>query len=259
MGLSYARNAGAARGARRNLRLHGQRLHGRSGLAVLHGRHAAQRRLRGRRRTEYLAAGGELDSGRGRRRAGRAEPRAAHRRRGRAHPRLQHGLSSRGLRERRRLRHRVSQGRRRRGLLLAAADATAASSPSRPARSSGTTGVSRSTRFASSRKATAKRSAMLRFKHLIFFGPTGTAKWKGQIYGAPRFNWLFNKPVIYHGVFGHGLFQSDLSRAAERARGVSQQHRMGRAHRVHRGARLAAREAAHGAAGSCFSAPSSSR
>ncbi len=50
--------------------------------------------------------------------------------------------------------------------------------------------------------------AMLRFKHLIFFGPTGQAKWKGQIYGAPRFRWLLNQPVIYHGVFGQGLFQS---------------------------------------------------
>ena len=50
--------------------------------------------------------------------------------------------------------------------------------------------------------------SMLRFKHLIFFGPTGTAKWKGQIYGAPRFTWLINRPIIYHGVFGHGLFQS---------------------------------------------------
>jgi len=49
---------------------------------------------------------------------------------------------------------------------------------------------------------------MLRFKHLIFFGPTGTIKWKGQIYGAPRFTWLLNRPIIYHGVFGHGLFQS---------------------------------------------------
>ena len=49
---------------------------------------------------------------------------------------------------------------------------------------------------------------MLRFKHLIFFGPTGTAKWKGQIYGAPRFTWLVNRPLIYHGVFGEGLFQS---------------------------------------------------
>jgi glycosyltransferase involved in cell wall biosynthesis len=50
--------------------------------------------------------------------------------------------------------------------------------------------------------------SMLRFKHLVFFGPTGTAKWKGQIYGAPRFTWLFNKPIVYHGVFGQGLFQS---------------------------------------------------
>lgn len=50
--------------------------------------------------------------------------------------------------------------------------------------------------------------SMLRFKHLVFFGPTGTVKWKGQIYGAPRFTWLINKPVIYHGIFGEGLFQS---------------------------------------------------
>ncbi len=50
--------------------------------------------------------------------------------------------------------------------------------------------------------------SMLRFKHLIFFGPTGQAKWKGMIYGAPRFTWLVNRPVIYHGVFGQGLFQS---------------------------------------------------
>lgn len=49
--------------------------------------------------------------------------------------------------------------------------------------------------------------SLLRFKHLVFFGPTGTAKWRGQIYGAPRFTWLINKPVIYHGVFGEGLFQ----------------------------------------------------
>ena len=49
--------------------------------------------------------------------------------------------------------------------------------------------------------------SMLRLQHLVFFGPTGTAKWKGQIYGAPRFTWLVNRPVIYHGVFGEGLFQ----------------------------------------------------
>jgi GT2 family glycosyltransferase len=50
--------------------------------------------------------------------------------------------------------------------------------------------------------------SMLRFKHLIFFGPTGSAKWRGQIYGSPRFSWFINKPIIYHGVFGNGFFQS---------------------------------------------------
>ena len=50
--------------------------------------------------------------------------------------------------------------------------------------------------------------SLLRFKHLIFFGPTGTAKWRGQIYGAPRFSWLLNRPIVYHGVFGEGFFQS---------------------------------------------------
>jgi GT2 family glycosyltransferase len=50
--------------------------------------------------------------------------------------------------------------------------------------------------------------SLLRFKHLIFFGPTGTAKWRGQIYGTPRFSWFINRPIIYHGIFGEGLFQS---------------------------------------------------
>ena len=50
--------------------------------------------------------------------------------------------------------------------------------------------------------------SMLRFNHLVFFGPTGTAQWKGNIYGAPRFTWLVNEPIVYHGVFGQGLFQS---------------------------------------------------
>ncbi len=50
--------------------------------------------------------------------------------------------------------------------------------------------------------------SLLRFKHLIFFGPTGTAKWRGQIYGTPRFSWFINQPIIYHGIFGDGFFQS---------------------------------------------------
>src|SRR5204862_3108660 len=50
--------------------------------------------------------------------------------------------------------------------------------------------------------------SLLRFKHLIFFGPTGTAKWRGQIYGTTRFTWFVNRPIIYHGIFGEGFFQS---------------------------------------------------
>jgi len=50
--------------------------------------------------------------------------------------------------------------------------------------------------------------SLLRFKHLIFFGPTGTAKWRGQIYGTPRFSWFLDRPIIYHGIFGEGFFQS---------------------------------------------------
>lgn len=62
--------------------------------------------------------------------------------------------------------------------------------------------------FRSQQEGYGEAEALLRFKHLVFFGPTGQAKWKGQIYGAPRFTWLFNKPIIYHGIFGQGLFQS---------------------------------------------------
>lgn len=64
------------------------------------------------------------------------------------------------------------------------------------------------TAFRKQQEGYGEAESMLRFKHLIFFGPTGTAKWKGQIYGAPRFTWILNRPVIYHGVFGQGLFQS---------------------------------------------------
>ncbi|MDX2226395.1 MAG: glycosyltransferase [Verrucomicrobiae bacterium] len=50
--------------------------------------------------------------------------------------------------------------------------------------------------------------SLLRFKHLIFFNPNGTAKWKGSVYGLPRFERFLQQPIIYHGVFGMGLFQS---------------------------------------------------
>ena len=64
------------------------------------------------------------------------------------------------------------------------------------------------TAFQRQQEGYGEAESMLRFKHLIFFGPTGTAKWRGQIYGTPRFSWFINRPIIYHGVFGEGFFQS---------------------------------------------------
>lgn len=49
--------------------------------------------------------------------------------------------------------------------------------------------------------------ALLRFKHFVYFGATGSAKWRGQVYGATHFASRFNRPIVYHGVFGMGLFQ----------------------------------------------------
>jgi glycosyltransferase involved in cell wall biosynthesis len=49
--------------------------------------------------------------------------------------------------------------------------------------------------------------ALLRYKHLQYFGATGSAIWKGHVYGATRFEHFLSRPVIYHGVFGTGLFQ----------------------------------------------------
>jgi len=62
--------------------------------------------------------------------------------------------------------------------------------------------------FHQQQKGYGEAESLLRFKHLIFFGPTGAAKWRGQIYGTPRFSWFINRPVIYHGIFADGFFQS---------------------------------------------------
>ena len=49
--------------------------------------------------------------------------------------------------------------------------------------------------------------AMLRYKHLQYFGPTGSAIWHGNVYSQARADTFFSRPVIYHGMFGTGLFQ----------------------------------------------------
>ncbi|HUB65930.1 MAG TPA: glycosyltransferase [Candidatus Methylacidiphilales bacterium] len=49
--------------------------------------------------------------------------------------------------------------------------------------------------------------AMLRYKHLQYFGPTGSAIWHGNVYSQVRMDSFFTRPIIYHGMFGFGLFQ----------------------------------------------------
>ena len=56
-------------------------------------------------------------------------------------------------------------------------------------------------------KGYGEAEAMLRFKHMQYFDPQGSARWKGVIYGLPRFERVFHRPIIYHGVFGTGFFQ----------------------------------------------------
>ena len=56
-------------------------------------------------------------------------------------------------------------------------------------------------------KGYGEAEAMLRFKHMQYFDPQGSARWKGVIYGLPRFERVLHRPIIYHGIFGTGLFQ----------------------------------------------------
>ncbi len=49
--------------------------------------------------------------------------------------------------------------------------------------------------------------ALLRYKHLQYFGPTGSAIWHGNVYSQVRVDSFFAQPIIYHGVFGTGQFQ----------------------------------------------------
>ncbi|HEY8966882.1 MAG TPA: glycosyltransferase [Candidatus Methylacidiphilales bacterium] len=49
--------------------------------------------------------------------------------------------------------------------------------------------------------------AMLRYKHLNYFGSTGSAIWHGRVYTQVRLDPFFSQPLVYHGIFGTGFFQ----------------------------------------------------
>ncbi len=50
--------------------------------------------------------------------------------------------------------------------------------------------------------------ALLRHKHPEYFNSLGGMRWRGRIYSPTRLAGLFGRSVIYHGVFGAGLFQT---------------------------------------------------
>lgn len=50
--------------------------------------------------------------------------------------------------------------------------------------------------------------ALLRYKHPEYFNTLGGMRWRGRIYSPSRMAGLFGRFVIYHGIFGSGLFQT---------------------------------------------------
>lgn len=50
--------------------------------------------------------------------------------------------------------------------------------------------------------------SLLRYKHPEYFNNLGGMRWKGRIYNPTRSAGLFGRFVIYHGIFGSGLFQT---------------------------------------------------
>ncbi|MGA4579558.1 glycosyltransferase [Limisphaera sp. VF-2] len=50
--------------------------------------------------------------------------------------------------------------------------------------------------------------ALLMRKHPEYFNPWGGGRWRGRIYGAGAVGVWLGRPVIYHGIFGTGWFQT---------------------------------------------------
>jgi glycosyltransferase involved in cell wall biosynthesis len=56
--------------------------------------------------------------------------------------------------------------------------------------------------------------ALLKYKHPEHFNSLGASHWRGKIYGADDVGIRMGRDVIYHGLFGTGLFQSIYRRPA---------------------------------------------
>jgi glycosyltransferase involved in cell wall biosynthesis len=56
--------------------------------------------------------------------------------------------------------------------------------------------------------------ALLKYKHPDHFNTLGASHWRGKIYGGDRIGVKLGGDVVYHGVFGTGLFQTIYRRPA---------------------------------------------
>jgi hypothetical protein len=56
--------------------------------------------------------------------------------------------------------------------------------------------------------------ALLKYKHPDHFNTLGASHWRGRIYGGDRIGVKLGGDVVYHGVFGTGLFQTIYRRPA---------------------------------------------
>ena len=56
--------------------------------------------------------------------------------------------------------------------------------------------------------------AMLVRRHPEYFNSFGGSVWQGRIYTASKFGLTFRRPIIYHGLFATGFFQSLYRRAS---------------------------------------------
>jgi len=56
--------------------------------------------------------------------------------------------------------------------------------------------------------------ALLKFKHPDHFNVLGASHWRGRIYGGDEIGVRIGRDVIYHGIFGTGLFQTIYRKSA---------------------------------------------
>ena len=91
--------------------------------------------------------------------------------------------------------------------------------------------------------------ALLKYKHPDHFNTLGASHWRGKIYGGDEIGIRIGGDVIYHGVFGTGLFQTIYRRPASLAAHDDDEHRVAPARLVRDGAGARVSAAAVGGGG----------